>query len=74
MDDDNPVVAALPGNGWRAVYRLADGTEASSPIVAWLVHQDGDVQPVDVDSDGITDNPKGASNFVRLLHPDEETS
>ncbi|WP_051722500.1 hypothetical protein [Streptomyces albus] len=65
------VIAALPGNGWRAEYRNDDGSVHSSPIVAWLVYDDGSVKPADTDGDAYVDFPTTVSNFTRIYHPTE---
>ncbi|MFH0244441.1 hypothetical protein ACGRHY_18955 [Streptomyces sp. HK10] len=65
------VVAALPGDGWRAEYRDDDGTVHSSPVVAWLVYDDGSVKPADTDRDGYVDFPTTVSNFVRIYRPEQ---
>lgn len=68
------VVAALPGAGWSARYADMDGSggEGDSPLVAWLVFDDGEVRPVDMGTDGWGDNPCDAGNFVRLIPPGGE--
>lgn len=67
----DPVVGVIPGGGWRALYN-DDGKASVDPLIAWLVHPDGSVVPVDTDNDGITSIPTEVSNFVRLLPPGEE--
>ncbi|MFH8470580.1 hypothetical protein [Streptomyces sp. NPDC017991] len=69
---DPPVVAALPGAGWRAEFRDEDGSLSSNPLTAWLVYADGNIKPADVDLTGEADDPTTVSNFVRLYHPSEE--
>jgi hypothetical protein len=69
---DPPVVAALPGAGWRAEFRDDDGSLDSVPLTAWLVYADGNIKPADVESSGEADDPTTVSNFVRLFHPSEE--
>jgi hypothetical protein len=72
IDPDNPVTAALPANGWRAVYKDLDGSFITTQVIGWLVHADGSVQPRDVGSDGAVSNPKSCANFIQLLEPGEE--
>ncbi|MBD9703402.1 hypothetical protein IHE56_15190 [Streptomyces sp. ID01-12c] len=68
----NPVVAAIPGGGWRIQHRDDDGTTLDSPVLAWIFYVDGTCKPVDIDPTGWCDNPLTDSNFVRVYHPDEE--
>jgi hypothetical protein len=67
----HPVVAAIPGGGWKAVYE-DEGELVTDPILVWLVRADGSVSPVDGDRTGDTDNPINVSNFKQLLAPGEE--
>lgn len=67
------VVAALPGAGWSAEYKADDGSTFTSPLVAWLIFDDGEVRAADMGSDGYGDNPCESGNFVRLVGPDEES-
>lgn len=72
---DAPIVAALPGGGWRIEYdaiRPKDGSTFSDPVLAWLVRANGETYPISTDSSGLTDDPTDASNFRRVYHPDEE--
>lgn len=69
--ETNPVVAALPGGGWRARFKEDDGSRHVWPIVCWLVRADGSCTPVDVDCYGIQGDPTESSNFDRLLGPDD---
>ncbi|AEM87055.1 hypothetical protein [Streptomyces violaceusniger] len=66
-----PVVAALPGDGWRSEFTF-EGSLHSWPIAAWLVRDDGECEPATVDRDGLITDPTTAGNFTRLFHPDEE--
>lgn len=68
----NPVVAAIPGGGWRIEYKDDDGTPLISPVLAWAIHADGTCKPIDVDPSGWCDDPLTAANFIRVYHPDEE--
>lgn len=65
-----PVVAALPADGWRAVYREDDGTESEDPVFAWMVRAGGWVFPVVVDPlTGSSHNPTEVKGFIHLTHP-----
>jgi hypothetical protein len=65
----NPVVAALPGADWVAVFRNDDGSEYREPLVAWLVRADGEMEPTCVADDGSADDATTAGNFLRLIRP-----
>lgn len=64
-----PVVAAIPGGGWSAVYRQDDGSQAADPVLTWLVRVDGTVTPIDTDGQGVSEEPAQSGNFVQLLPP-----
>ncbi|MEU4964178.1 hypothetical protein [Streptomyces smyrnaeus] len=72
MTTHNPVVAALPGGGWRARFKGDDGSPLVWPITCWLIKADGSVVPIDVDCYGIAGDPTESSNFDRLLGPDDD--
>jgi hypothetical protein len=74
QEADPVVVGAVPGGEWRVEYRNDDGTVHSSPIVAWLVYDDGSVKPTDSDGTGYVDDPTTVGNFTRIYHPSEETT
>lgn len=67
-----PVVAAIPGGGWRTAYREDDGTLSIDPLVAWIVRSDGTMTAIDTDSHGDCDEAPSISNFAHLLAPGEE--
>lgn len=70
MSDMPKVVAAVPGQGWVARYRMDDGTLMSCPVVAWLVYADGTVSAVDGSSDNFQDGAVHQNNnFVDLVPP-----
>lgn len=69
---EQKIVTALPGSGWAAEYAGDDGNPFTSPLVAWLVFDDGEVRPVGMGSDGYGDNPCESGNFIRLVGPDGE--
>lgn len=82
MNDKPRVVAAVPGQGWVARYKVSNKhvpalggdvvvhTLIRSPVVAWLVYEDGHVVAVAGSSDNIQGIPVAASNFYDLVPPD----
>ncbi|NED31967.1 hypothetical protein [Streptomyces sp. SID8499] len=67
-ENTNPVVAALPGTGWFAMYRDYDGLEHGEAVAGWLVHTDGTVKPFTIDQNGDQADPRTLDNFTRLVH------
>lgn len=65
-----PVVSAIPATGWMAEYD-DNGTKSMEPVIAWLVHADGGVEPVSVGLDGGGFDPSGVDGFIRLIGPGE---
>lgn len=61
-----PVIAAIPAHGWIAEFKDDSGGTFKSPLVAWAVRADGTLEPVHVDSDGLSDDPTAVGNFIRL--------
>ncbi|WP_420032281.1 hypothetical protein ACN2WE_05305 [Streptomyces sp. cg28] len=70
-EGDNPVVGAIPGGGWAAVFKEDDGTLEIDPLVAWHVYPNGTLSPVTMERGGMTEDPTDATNFERLLAPGE---
>jgi len=68
---EESVVAALPGAGWRVEYKKGDGEVTSNLLVAWLVRADGYVFAVDSDSYGLTLAITERRGFHRLVPPTE---
>ncbi|MGV9227601.1 hypothetical protein ACWDPF_33595 [Streptomyces albogriseolus] len=72
------VVAALPGGGWKITTKFTDGETWTTPVLAWLVHEDGDVVPVDISPDGSAGNAVIADDEtaqeVAVYHPDHPTT
>jgi hypothetical protein len=68
---DSPVAAALPGGSWRACYTDDQGGEISWPVLAWLVHSNGQCTPVTSDRDGFVDDATSPGNFQLLFQPEE---
>lgn len=71
-DDTAPVVAAVPGGEWLAEHRAEDGSTYTRRVVVWNVRADGSLDPVCVDSDGVTGDPTDDRDFVRLYLPGDE--
>lgn len=69
----HPVVAAIPGGGWRARYTNSDGTSLEDPLVAWTVHSNGTLTPIDTDHSGLCDDATAVGNFDGLVAPGTET-
>lgn len=67
-----PIVAAVPAQGWSAVFREADGSLITDPLVAWTIDADGTAAPVGTSRDGLSDDPTTIGNFVQLLAPGEQ--
>lgn len=65
------LVTALPGAGWFARYADMDGSGGygDSPILAWLIYDDGDIKAFDMSIDGCGGDPCEMSNFVQLVPP-----
>lgn len=72
LDNTAPVVGAIPGGGWLAEYQPDGDAAFSTPVVAWNIRADGAIDPVCVDSDGISGDPTEDAGFVRLYLPSEE--
>ena len=63
---ENPVVAALPGTGWRAEYNDDGGDPWSEPVIAFIVHANGLVQAVSVAADGEMGVAQDSLEFRRI--------
>ncbi|WP_331736549.1 hypothetical protein OG426_54770 (plasmid) [Streptomyces canus] len=68
-EGQHPVVAAIPGAGWRARYKNPDGTTTTDPLLAWIVRSDGSLTPIDTDLTGLADDVTGVGNFDGLEPP-----
>jgi hypothetical protein len=70
LTSENPVVAALPGQGWTACYTSPTGEDHyfHRQVVAFLVYRDGTIRPVDVQ--GVA--PVDAPDFAYLAEPDPD--
>ncbi|MFF4425043.1 hypothetical protein ACFY04_30450 [Streptomyces sp. NPDC001549] len=67
--ENGPVVAAIPGGGWRAQFK--DGDDIfTMPVVAWLITDDGFCRPTSADTQGFCDDPRDSVNFVQLIEPE----
>lgn len=68
--DDAPIVAAIPGAGWRV--RQDSGWE--SELVGWAVDSEGWIEPIVQDGDAsasILKNNGGSAGFT-IWHPTEK--
>jgi hypothetical protein len=67
--DEAPVVAALPGQGWRVEFTDDNGESRSQPIVGWLVRADGSVTPADTNEAGcVMELDTGTGGKWRIYH------
>ncbi|WP_445186771.1 hypothetical protein ACTXG6_06050 [Pseudonocardia sp. Cha107L01] len=74
MTTTNPVVAALPGQGWRYVVEDAEGP-VLTPVVGFLVHADGSVVAVAADPDYADNGIRPVAELgavTTLLPPNED--
>ena len=69
VEADAPIVAAVPGGGWRVEYKLDGGEIWSDPVLAWLIRSDGSVFAVDSDVAGIVSDVTETRNFHQLVAP-----
>lgn len=67
-----PIVAAIPANGWVAIFREEDGALTPDPIVGWAVGRSGAVHPIGMGRNGSVEYPTDIGNFVQLLAPGEQ--
>lgn len=70
-ESSGPVVATIPGGGWRAEYKNEDNSVDSNPVIAWVVYADGSCHPFDSTGDGYAESVNEVSNLVRVFHPEE---
>jgi len=63
------IVQLLPADGWMTAFRDEDGKELILPLLAWALLDNGDVRPLDVDSDGAVDFATDTTNFIRVFRP-----
>ena len=61
----NLIVQLIPGGGW--LVKRSDGV---TPVVAWALHQDGSVRPLDTDSHGTVLEIEEEGTY--LYHPDDQ--
>ena len=68
------VVAAIPGGGWYAEWQDAETlARVRSPIVCWVVNDEGEITPRVSDCHGFVCDPTEDSNFVQVIHECEHT-
>jgi hypothetical protein len=74
---DAPVVAAVPGAGWKLQWKWDNGTESVEPVIAWLVQADGFVRPTTKEDPAgtflwvVSDHDIGQQGRVRAIPPGE---
>jgi len=71
--DNSWIVQIVPAEGWRVAYAFelpGGGVEARSfPLAAWGLTAAGEVVPLEVDGNGIAEDPTTCGNFVALVPP-----
>lgn len=67
IDNPAPIVAVIPGGGWRVERGDGDGTW-SEPLVAWGLDTNGNLHALDADSTGLV-MPVDEGD-IRIYHPD----
>ncbi|MFJ3719065.1 hypothetical protein [Streptomyces sp. NPDC090057] len=67
--NSNPVIAALPGGGWKAICGSGTGFDSQLPIVGWLVYADGTCRPFTFDWSGNQHDPTTRPDFRSLQEP-----
>ncbi|MFD9053586.1 hypothetical protein [Streptomyces zaomyceticus] len=55
-EDSTPVISTIPGGGWPIDCIDGEGSTWTDPIMAWSIQADGTANPIQVDSDGLTDD------------------
>ncbi|MER7176799.1 hypothetical protein [Streptomyces mesophilus] len=72
LEEEAPVIAALPGGGWTAVFTGDEGSSNTEPVLAWHVFAGGFMKPVVMERGGVPEDPTELGDFVRLVAPGEE--
>jgi hypothetical protein len=67
LEDEAVPLGVLPGGGWIATIPNHDGPRVE-PVVGWLVYQDGSIDPLVVDIQGMV--TRITSGDATLDHPD----
>jgi hypothetical protein len=67
-----PLVAIMPGGGWRVEWTDTEGRKSSQPLVGWGLKATGEVVPLDTDSQGIVDDMDNSGGKYRIYHPDAD--
>ncbi|WP_199551413.1 hypothetical protein [Streptomyces sp. N35] len=73
LDEEAPVIAALPGGGWTALFAEDAAGSNTEPVLAWHVFASGFMKPIVMERGGMPEDPTEIENFVRLVAPGEET-
>ena len=69
---NDPVVAVLPGQGWRIEWLNKKGKrESKGQLVGWLVHASGRTEPMATDDQGNLESLLEGDYEYRLLQPFE---
>ncbi|MFG2824898.1 hypothetical protein ACGFX4_36395 [Kitasatospora sp. NPDC048365] len=70
LEVDSPVVAALPGMGWRAVIpRDGGGPDVVADVLGWVVRADGFATPLVVDVELMSADRVDTTHGARLVPP-----
>lgn len=69
MASDNPVITALPGNGWRYALDNDEDGGAVRLVVCFLVHADGSVVAIGLDPSRGLRPVTDIEDFKELLEP-----
>lgn len=65
-------VSAIPGGGWTAVYKAADGKKYAEPLIAWVLSAEGSIEPVSGSRDGVFTRALLDETFDELVPPGEK--
>lgn len=65
------IIQIIPGGDWKVRYKEDDGQTTTAPVVAWALLDDGSVEPLDVDRNGLVDFARPISNFdgIEVMRP-----
>ncbi|GAB3718320.1 hypothetical protein [Nocardiopsis nanhaiensis] len=68
QDLEFPIVAAVPGQGWRAEYTDDEYGPSIAPVLAWTINHTGLTEPVVLDAEG---SHMPESSISKLVPPDD---